>query len=117
MATFLTDLAPVFLNDALGTASGSITVPGYTELNSATATAFVLSAAPYVGAVVGITKTGSATASGGVKTVVTNATGVTLNTTGDRTMTFDGEGDSVILVGVSTTRWQVIVNAGPVALS
>ena len=106
---YLIDKAPFFLNDAAATASGSITVPGYTELNSGTASAFVLSAAPYAGAVLGIAQTGTATSG---KTVVTDSTSVTLNTQGDRTMTFNAEGDSVLLVGVSSTRWQVVVQSG-----
>jgi len=106
---FLIDKAPFFLNDPAATASGSITVPGYTELNSGTGSAYVLSAAPYTGAVLGIMQTGSATAG---KSVVTNATTVTLNTQGDRTMTFNAEGDFAVLVGVSTTRWQLVAQSG-----
>ncbi len=89
----------------IGSASGSITVPGISELGTGTASAHVLSAAPYPGARVTIVQCGSATT--GIS-VATNATTVTINGQGDRTITFDGEGQNVTLLGVSTTRWAII---------
>lgn len=107
--TFVIQPAPFFINDEQGSASVAITVPGIYELGTGTGSAFTLSAAPYVGALVAITQMGSATAG---KSVTTNATTVTVNVQGDRTITFDAEGDSVILMGVSTTRWQVLCQSG-----
>lgn len=89
-------------NGVTGTASGEITVPGITEIGTGTGSAFILSAAPHIGAKVTIVNMGTATA--GVS-VITNATGVTLNGAGDRTITFNIKGTNVTLIGVSTTRW------------
>lgn len=96
-------------NGVVGSASGSITVPGVSEIGTGTATAHVLSGAPTLGAKVTIFQAGSAT--GGI-TVVTNATGVSLNNQGDRTITFTGEGQFVSLLGVSTTRWALVGGQG-----
>lgn len=96
--------APYTYRGVVGSASGSIEAPGLSELGSGTGSAFVLSAAPYLGARVKVVHTGSATAG---RTIVTNSTSVTLNNQGDRTITFTGEGDHVTLFGVSTTRWVI----------
>ncbi len=101
--------APSRYMGSTGSASGSIEVPGVTEIASGTGSAFVLGAAPYLGARVDLIHTGSATAG---RTIVTNATTVTLNPQGDRTITFTGEGDFVSLLGVSATRWVVMTSRG-----
>src|SRR5688572_2492741 len=88
----------------IGSASAAIEAPGITELGSGTGSAFVLSAAPFFGARVTITHTGSATSG---RSVITDSTSVTINNQGDRTITFDEEGDYVDLLGVSTTRWSI----------
>lgn len=108
-ATLITGFAPQFLRDSVGSASGSISVPGHTEIGTGTATAFVLSAAPYVGALVSVYQGGTAT---GGRTVVTDATGVTIDAKGNRTITLDAQGDSVLMVGISTTRWQILASTG-----
>lgn len=91
-------------NGVAGSASGSITVPGITELGTGTATAHVLSAVPAIGAKVTIVQTGTAT--GGI-TVVTSSAGCTVDAAGDRTITFTGKGQSIKLVGVSPSRWVI----------
>lgn len=98
----------------IGSVSASITVPGITELGTGTATAHSLGGAPYIGAKVTITKSGTAT--GGV-TIVTNATTVTIDAAGDRTITMNGKGQSVTLLGVSTTRWVVVANDSTITFS
>jgi hypothetical protein len=103
------DPSPSAYIGVIGSASASITVPGITEIGTGTASAFVLSAAPYLGARVDIYNAGSATA--GV-TVVTDSTSVTLNGQGDRTVTFLAEGNAISLFGVSTTRWHIMSNTG-----
>lgn len=92
-------------NGVVGSASGSITVPGISELGTGTATAHVLSRAPRVGEVVRIAQTGTAT--GGIS-VITSSTGVTIDAAGDRTLNFTGKGQNAALLGVSTTRWVLI---------
>lgn len=92
-------------NGVAGSASGSITAPGITELGTGTATAHVLSAAPVVGQRVRIVQTGTAT--GGIS-VVTSSAGVTVDAAGDRTINFTGKGQNATLLGVSTTRWVII---------
>lgn len=93
----------------IGSASAEIEAPSVTEIASGTGSAFALSAAPYLGARTTIVHTGTATAG---KTVVTNASGVTINNQADRTITFNGEGDSVTLLGVSATRWVIESSRG-----
>ena len=93
----------------IGSASAEVEVPGISELGTGTGSAFVLNAAQYFGARVDLFKSGTATAG---NTIVTNATTVTLNGKGDRTITFTGEGDHVSLFGVSTTRWHVMSSRG-----
>jgi len=103
------DPAPSRYMGVIGSASAAIEVPGISEIGTGTASSFVLGAAPYLGARVDLFNAGSATA--GV-TVVTDATGVTLNGQGDRTVTFLAEGDHISLIGTSTTRWHVLANKG-----
>lgn len=89
-------------NGNCGSASGAISV-GYQEKDSATASAHVLPT-PYAGAHIAVHKTGSATAG---QTFVTDATDVTINTQGDRTISLKEEGESFHLVGTSATRWRI----------
>jgi len=103
MATFLTDYSPFFVGDDPSAASASLDY-GFYEIGTGTATSWTLPA-PRAGAVFSMIAGGTSTAT---KTLVTNATGVTLNVEGDRTVTFNGEGDMITLVGRSATRWQVI---------
>jgi len=105
MAGFYITPAPYNVNAAMGSASAEITVPGFTELGTGTGSAFVLSDPPYEGALVTVVMTGSATAG---KTIITDATGVSLNPQLDRTVTLAGEGNSIQLLGISTTRWQIV---------
>ena len=103
MATFLTDYAPFFVGDDPSAASASLDY-GLYEIGTGTATTWTLPA-PREGAVFAMIAGSTSTAT---KTLVTNSTGVTLNVEGDRTVTFNGEGDSILLVGRSSTRWQVL---------
>lgn len=91
----------------VGSASAALSV-GVNEIGTGTATAFTLPT-PYVGARMRVFQAGSAT--GGIS-VATDATTVTLNGQGDRTITFDAEGDNVSLLGVSTTRWAILGGSG-----
>ena len=50
-------------------------------------------------------------------TVTTNSTGVTYNQAGNRTATFNGADDAIVLRALSTTRWGVVSNVGSVAFS
>lgn len=101
--------APTRWMGVIGSASGSVEAPGINEIGTGTGSAFVLSAAPYLGARVDIIHMGSGTAG---RSIATNATTVTLNGQGDRTITFVGEGDFVSLLGVSTTRWVIMSSRG-----
>lgn len=103
------DPAPTRYMGVIGSASAAIETPGISEIGTGTGSAFVLGAAPYLGARVDVFNAGTSTA--GV-TIVTDATGVTLNGKGDRTITFLGENMSVSLLGVSSTRWHVLGNEG-----
>lgn len=100
---------------ATATASNNskITVPGITEIGSGTASKYTLSAAPYIGAKVTVTFGGTSTKA---RSITTNATGVTINGKGHRTMTkavgAATPGKSISLLGVSTTRWVIIANEG-----
>lgn len=92
-------------NGVVGSASGSITVPGISELGTGTGTAFALSRAPRIGEIVRIVQSGTAT--GGIS-VITSPAGVTIDAAGDRTLNFTGKGQNAALLGVSTTRWAII---------
>lgn len=100
---------------ATATASNKskITVPGVTEIGSGTASKYTLSAAPYIGAKVTIVFGGTSTKA---RTITTNATTVTLNGKGHRTLTkavgANTPGKGVTLLGVSTTRWVILANNG-----
>lgn len=96
-------------NGVIGASVGTVTVPGITEIGTGTATAHTMSAAPFIGARVVVTQMGTAT--GGI-TVVTSSVGVSVNPQGNRTISFTGQGQSVTLLGVSTTRWVVTAANG-----
>lgn len=49
--------------------------------------------------------------------IVTNSTSVSFNVAGNRTLTFNGADDAVVLKGLSSTRWGVVSNVGSVAAS
>lgn len=96
-------------NGVLGSASAALLV-GHSEIGTGTGSAFTLPT-PYAGAGVAVFKAGSATAG---ESFITDATGVTLNGQGDRTITIDAEGDNFCLVGVSTTQWRIVSGIGMV---
>lgn len=48
--------------------------------------------------------------------VITAAAGTTFDGT-NNTATFDGVGDQLIMVSISTTRWLILLNTGSVGLS
>ena len=99
------DPAPARYMGVIGSASAAIEVPGITEIASGTASAFVLGAVPYLGAIVSVHYSGSASTG---RSIITSSAGVTVNNAGDRTITLTSEGDNVTLLGVSATRWHVL---------
>lgn len=96
-------------NGVVGSASADLSV-GYSEIGTGTGSAFTLPT-PYAGARVNVFKAGSATAG---ESFVTDATTVTVNGQGDRTITIDAEGDNFELTGVSSTQWRVVSGVGMV---
>jgi hypothetical protein len=102
--------------DAVLTASTGSTLPGYGEIliSSTAAQAYALPA-PVIGAELTILKTSSSTA---VQTVSSTlgGTAATIGLTGV-TLTFSAADQSVILRGVSSTKWQIASNVGSVAVS
>lgn len=96
------------INSVAGATSGALSM-GYTEIASATGSAFTLPT-PYAGAHVIMNYTGSATNS---RSFITDATAVTLNNTGNRTITTNYEGENFHLVGGSTTRWHIYSMSNP----
>lgn len=89
-------------NGVGGAASGELTI-GMNEIGTGTASAFILQT-PYVGAEYIISKAGTGTAG---ETFVTDATAVSLNGAGDRTVTMNQKGQVLGLKAVSTTRWVI----------
>lgn len=102
--------------DAVLTASTGSTLPGYGEIiiSSTAAQAYALPA-PVIGAQLTILKTSSSTA---VQTVsaTLGGTAATIGLSGV-TLTFSAADQSVILRGVSATKWQIASNVGSVTVS
>jgi hypothetical protein len=102
--------------DAVVTASTGSTLPGYGEIiiSSTAAQAYALPA-PVIGAELTILKTSSSTA---VQTVsaTLGGTAATIGLSGV-TLTFSAADQSVVLRGVSATKWQIASNVGTVAVS
>ena len=92
-------------NGVIGSASAAISV-GLTEIGTGTGTAFTLPT-PYIGALVTLMQTGTAT---GGRTVAVSSSGVTLSAAGLTTLTLLGQGENAQLLGISATRW-VLTNA------
>lgn len=97
------------------TASSSANIKNYgvSQLNDSSAAAFTLDA-PFAGVEKSLIQTTTSTHG---QTVTTNSTGVTLDVAGSRTLTFNGADDSVILKGLTATRWGIVSNIGSVATS
>ena len=110
MATFLTDKAPFFVNDP-ATASAVTLQVGYTEIeaSSTAATCSYTLPVPYAGAFVSVFQTVANTS---IKKVHTSSTGITINKQGDQAVSLNGEGDSVQLLGKSSTRWVLVGVSG-----
>ena len=110
MATFLTDHAPFFVNDPATATSGSLQV-GYTEIeaSSTAASCSYTLPTPYAGAYVSVFQTVATTS---IKKIGTGSTGITINKQGDRAVSLNGEGDSVQLLGKSSTRWVLVSVSG-----
>lgn len=104
--------SPLKFVPVTGSASGSLDVGSFTSLGTGTSSAHVIGAAPTIGAMIGFEHAGTATAG---RTVVTDAAGTKIGTT-NRTVTL-APGSSMILVGVSTTRWAVLAGGDGAALS
>lgn len=90
----------------IGSASAAISV-GMTELGTGTGTSFT-GPTPYPGARLTISQGGTAT---GGKTVAVSSSGVTY-VGGLTTITFNGQGQAVDMIGVSATRWRLLSNSG-----
>lgn len=103
----MTAPSPLVFAASGGSASGSLTVGYFTSLGTGTGSAFVIGAAPTIGAMVGVEHAGTATAG---RSVITDAAGTKIGTT-NRTITL-AMGESVVLVGVSTTRWALLNGGG-----
>ena len=108
--------ATVAGSDLLTTASTASTLPGSgaVVISSTAAQAYALPT-PYPGAKLSIVKTSSSTA---VQTVSSTLGGVaaTVGLTGV-TLTFSASDQSVILEGISATKWQITSNVGTVTVS
>ena len=98
--------SPLKFVPIVGSASSALDVGSFTSLGTGTSSAHVIGAAPTIGAMFGVEHAGTAT---GGRTVVTDAAGTKIGTT-NRTITLQ-PGDSIILVGVSTTRWAVFAGS------
>ena len=98
--------SPLKFVPQVGSASGSLDVGTYHSIGTGTATAFVIGAAPTIGAMIAVEHAGTAT---GGKTVVTDAAGTKIGTT-NRTINLQ-PGDNITLIGVSTTRWAVLAGS------
>jgi len=94
----------------IGSASASISV-GITEIGTGTGTAFT-GPTPFAGARLTVTQIGTAT---GGRTIGVSSSGVTLGNS-LVTITMNGQGQSVSLLGVSATRW-VVTNLDGATLS
>lgn len=96
------------------TASTASTIPatGFSDLTSTGAVNYAL-AAPFKGAKKTLFKSASSTA---IITVSTTAAGATFDGSSDAAA-FNGAGDCLQLVGLSTTRWAVVSNTGSVSIS
>ena len=100
----------------LTTASASptrISNDGITRL-TATGTLTIVMEAPYAGARKIILKSITAT---GVLTITGSATSILFNTTTGTSLTFDGVGEMIELVGLSTTAWAIVSNQNSVGVS
>jgi hypothetical protein len=102
----MTAPAPLIFAATSGAASGGLTIGYFTSLGTGTGSAFVLPA-PTQGAMIGVEHAGTATAG---RSLITDAAGTKIGTT-NRTCTL-AMGDSIILVGVSSTRWAVLHAGG-----
>lgn len=93
-------------------ASTALRPTGITNLTSTAAIAHTMQA-PFPGAVKYIFKSGGTTT---ITTVNSGSSLITFDGTNDD-LDFDAAGEAVLLVGLSATRWAIIVNTGSVALS
>lgn len=85
---------------------------GITELGTGTGTAWTLPT-PYAGAKVTVVQSGTL-----VRTITTDATGVTLDSVGNTILTFTvDEGEATQFLGISATRWVLIANSADAVLS
>jgi len=100
-------------NIAFYSANGAITPSGYALIAGGTGIAGLTLGAPTPGVYLEI-RIDSYT-SGNI--VVTTGTGITLNSTGNNTATFNAAGEALRLGYFSATRWQIIENVNAVALS
>jgi hypothetical protein len=100
-------------NIAFYSANGAITPSGYALIAGGTGIAGLTLGAPTPGVYLEIRI--DSLSSGNV--VVTTGTGITLNSTGNNTATFNAAGEALRLGYFSATRWQIIENVNAVALS
>lgn len=98
------------LAGTIGSVSASLTAYGHWELDSGTATAFLLPP-PVAGAVVEVLNGSTATA---VSFAVSSA-GITLSESGATTITLTARGQNFRLLGLSTTRWRIERMTGTLA--
>lgn len=94
------------------TATVAIAATGLTNLTS-TAAQTVALGGPVAGAKKSIIKTGGSTA---IITVNSGSTDITFDGT-NQNLTFDAANESVILEGISATRWGIMSNTGSVGAS
>ena len=109
-------LSVVDFENAVTTATTSANLPNFGTVivpAASTAAAYTLDD-PIAGLEVTLVQNNTTTTG---FTVTTNSTGVTYNQAGNRTATFNGADDAIVLRALSTTRWGVVSNVGSVAFS
>lgn len=100
----------------LGLKLNAVTVTGslapnilqYVSLNSASAIALTLSGTPPLGGLLVIKRIGT----GVITHTVVLGSGIDWDTSGNGTASFDTDGDILIAVGISSTRWEIIYQSG-----
>jgi hypothetical protein len=102
----------ILSNEIATTASTmSATVPSL--ITSTAAQAYILPA-PALGLTKMVLKTSSSTA---VQTISSTLGGVAATLGIGHTLTFTGSDQAVVLVGLSSTAWQVLINSGGMAIT
>ena len=92
------------------TVTGTMPATSFLQLNHASTPIAVTGLTPTIGQILTITQNGTGTAGHTVKTAGTfDGT--------NNTATFNAQGETLVLMGISSTRWAIILNLGTVGLT